>query len=153
MAAQLSTAEINDYREIFPKDDPAQEVLAILDKNNGSFDDSLTEIYSEKFGSLPDMAPGKSLLQITLKQLREEVCGNEGFRAQVSEYNKNPRSVPLLTGLIVSLVGLAAANGFPLDPAIATVVVLYILKIGLNVFCEYTEPSGKDSSSRRIPDD
>lgn len=152
MAAQLSTAEINDYREIFPKDDPAQEVLAILDKNNGSFDDSLNEIYSEKFGSLPDMAD-KSLLQITLKQLREEVCGNEGFRAQVSDYNKNPRSVPLLTGLIVSLVGVAAANGFPLDPAIATVVVLYILKIGLNVFCEYTEPSTKDPSSRRLPDD
>ena len=153
MAAQLSTAEINDYREIFPKDDPAQEVLAILDKNNGSFDDSLTEIYSEKFGSLPDMPEGKSLLQITLKQLRQEVCEDEGFRAQVSEYNNNPRSVPLLTGLIVSLVGVAAAQGFPLERAIATVVVLYILKIGLNVFCEYTEPSTKDPSSRRIPHD
>ena len=153
MAAQLSTAEINDYREIFPNDDPAQEVLAILDKNNGSFDDSLNEIYSEKFGSLPDMPEGKSLLQITLKQLREAVCGNEGFRTQVSDYNKNPRSVPLLTGLIVSLVGVAATNGFPLERAIATVVVLYILKIGLNVFCEYTELSAKDAASRRIPDD
>jgi hypothetical protein len=30
--------------------------------------------------------------------------------------------------------------GLPIDPAIATIVVLYLVKIGLNVFCEYTEP-------------
>jgi hypothetical protein len=54
--------------------------------------------------------------------------------------------------LIVSLVGLAAAHGLPLDPAIpfgiaslyTTIVVLYILKIGLHIFCEYTErPSAR----------
>ncbi|MBE9198754.1 MULTISPECIES: hypothetical protein [unclassified Nodularia (in: cyanobacteria)] len=46
----------------------------------------------------------------------------------------------LLSGLIVSLVGLATTNGLPIDRAIATVIVLYILKIGLNIFCDYTEP-------------
>jgi hypothetical protein len=27
-----------------------------------------------------------------------------------------------------------------LDPAIATVIVLYILKVGINIFCEYIKP-------------
>jgi divalent metal cation (Fe/Co/Zn/Cd) transporter len=63
--------------------------------------------------------------------------------ACVSPNTKNPGSTPLLTGLIVSLVGVAATHGLPLDPAIATIVVLYILKIGLNIFCEYTEPTAE----------
>ena len=44
---------------------------------------------------------------------------------------------PLLTGLIVSLITIF---GLPIDPAIATIIVLYVVKIGLNTFCEYTEP-------------
>jgi divalent metal cation (Fe/Co/Zn/Cd) transporter len=43
----------------------------------------------------------------------------------------------LLTGLIVSLITIF---GLPIDPAIATIIVLYVVKIGLNTFCEYTEP-------------
>jgi divalent metal cation (Fe/Co/Zn/Cd) transporter len=43
----------------------------------------------------------------------------------------------LLTGLIVSLTTLSE---LPLDPALATIIVLYVVKIGLNTFCEYTEP-------------
>ena len=63
---------------------------------------------------------------------------NEGVRAQFQEYSKNPSSAPLLTGLIVTVTTTA---GLPIDPAIATIVVLYLVKIGLNVFCEYTEPT------------
>jgi hypothetical protein len=63
--------------------------------------------------------------------------GKEGFQNQVKEYNKNPTSAPLLTGLIVSVVH---SVGFPIDPAIATVVVLYILKVGINIFCDYINP-------------
>ncbi|MBW4464710.1 MAG: hypothetical protein KME07_04625 [Pegethrix bostrychoides GSE-TBD4-15B] len=71
---------------------------------------------------------------------RREICEDDGFRGKVKEYTKNPGSAPLLTGAIVSLVTLATAHGVAIDPAIATVIVLYILKIGLNVFCEYTKP-------------
>jgi hypothetical protein len=72
---------------------------------------------------------------------RKELCSDDGFRGKVKEYTDNPGSAPLLTGLIVSLVGIAGANGLPLDPAIATIIVLYVVKIGLNTFCEYTEPA------------
>ncbi|MEI1373238.1 hypothetical protein PQG02_28000 [Nostoc sp. UHCC 0926] len=30
-------------------------------------------------------------------------------------------------------------TAIPLDPLIATIVILYILKIGLNVYCKYTD--------------
>jgi divalent metal cation (Fe/Co/Zn/Cd) transporter len=45
----------------------------------------------------------------------------------------------LLNGIIGSLVAMAAVNGIPIDAAIATIAALYILKIGVNVFCKYTE--------------
>ena len=83
------------------------------------------------------MYQGKSVWETTIKVLRREICGDEGFRAQFKNYTRNPGSAPLLTGLIVSLTTI---SGIPIDPAIATVIVLYLLKIGLEIFCEYTNP-------------
>ncbi|AFY35492.1 hypothetical protein [Calothrix sp. PCC 7507] len=140
MDAQLSSTEINLAREVLQDYAPAQHALNVLEKHNGNCDTSVDELWVDQHGVVVE-PEGKSLWQTTLKVLRQEVCGDDGFRGQIQEYTKNPGSTPLLTGLIVSLVGVATAHGLPLDPAIATVVVLYILKIGLNIFCEYTEPA------------
>lgn len=142
MDAQLTTAELEARRSLLQDYLPAQEALATLEKHNGRLDAAFDELWIDKNGS-PTQYDLERLRRVTLKQLRQEVCGDEGFRTQIKEYSKNPGSAPLLTGLIVYLVGLAATGGFPLDPAIATVVVLYILKIGLNIFCDYTEASGE----------
>ena len=63
---------------------------------------------------------------------------------QVKEYNKNPTSTPLLTESTVSVV---PSVGTPIDPAIATVVVLYIHKVGINIFCEYIMPEESKKTS------
>jgi len=138
MDAQLSLTEISVAREILQDYDPAQHALNHLEKHNGKVETAFEDLWIENNGQ-PIMQQGKSLWQVTLKVLREELCGDDGFRGQLKEYTKKPGNAPLLTGLIVSLVGLAGANGLPIDPAIATIIVLYILKIGLNIFCEYTE--------------
>ncbi len=138
MDAQLSLTEISVAREILQNYDPAQHALNHLEKHNGKVETAFEDLWIEKNGQ-PLMQQSKSLWQVTLKVLREELCGDDGFRGQLKEYTKNPGSSPLLTGLIISLVGVATAHGLPIDPAIATVIVLYILKIGLNIFCEYTE--------------
>jgi len=141
MNTQLTPSQLNSYQAILPNDDPAQDAIAVLKDHNGDIEASFEELYFQQHGSIPDF-PDKSLWEVTLNQLRQELCGDDSFRTKVQEYSKNPGSTPLLTGLIVYLVGLA---GLPLDPAIATVVVLYILKIGLNIFCQYTEPSDSKS--------
>ncbi|MEH2167916.1 MAG: hypothetical protein V7K41_14820 [Nostoc sp.] len=58
----------------------------------------------------------------------------------------------MFNSVIGSLVIVAAAHGIPIDGAIATIVVLYIFKIGINVLCKYTEPEserkqGKNNNS------
>jgi hypothetical protein len=136
---QVSSSEIQSMRELMPDYTPAMEAMDHLEKHNGDMEMAFQDLWQEKNGQAM-MTEGRSLWQITLKTLRNELCGDDGFRGQIKEYTKNPASSPLLTGVIVSLVGLASANGIPIDPAIATVIILYILKIGVNIFCDYTEP-------------
>lgn len=138
MDNQLTPTEIQEVQQILKDYNPAQEAFTILEKNQGRLDASFDELWEEKTGI--STYGKKSLWKVTLGELRKELCGDEGFRGKVKEYTNNPGSAPLLTGLIVSLVGIAGAHGLPLDPAIATIIVLYILKIGLNIFCEYTQP-------------
>ncbi|MEH2313189.1 MAG: hypothetical protein V7K35_17710 [Nostoc sp.] len=146
MDDQLSHTEMSVARGILQDYDPAQHALNHLEKHNGKVETAFEDLWIEKNGQ-PLMQQSKSLWQVTLKVLREELCGDDGFRGQLKDYTKNPGSSPLLTGLIISLVGVATAHGLPIDPAIATVIVLYILKIGLNIFCEYTEPSIGNSAT------
>lgn len=153
MTNQLTTAEIQNIQQVLGEYSASettdiQSAITTLEKNNGDLESSFNELWDERVGVLGTYGPGdKSLWKVILKELRKEVCGNEGFRGKVKEYSKNPGSAPLLTGVIVSLVGIAGAHGLPLDPAIATIIVLYILKIGLNIFCEYTEPPKNDNPS------
>ena len=134
----LTHAEMNEMRQMLQDYAPAQEAFAILEKHNGRLDSSFDELWFENNNL--ESYNRKSLWQVTLKTLRAELCGNDGLRAQFKDYTKNPGSAPLLTGLIVAVVGLGASSGIPIDPTIATIVVLYLLKISLNIFCEYTEP-------------
>jgi hypothetical protein len=139
LAMQITSSEIQAMRELMPDYTPGLEAMDHLERHNGDVEMAFQDLCQEKNGQAI-MGGDKSLLQITLKALRNELCGDDGFRGQIKEYTKNPGSSPLLTGVIVSLVGLASSSGLPLDPAIATVIVLYILKIGVNIFCDYTEP-------------
>ena len=137
MAIQLTSTELEETRQLLQDYNPAQEAIAILEENEGLIEASFEELWKEKNGiqSLPE---GRSLWEVTKKVLRREICSNDGFRDKVKEYNRNKgkdNAAPLLTGAIVYLVGLIT---LPIDPAIATIVVLYILKIGLDIFCEYT---------------
>jgi hypothetical protein len=137
METQLTAEEIKARQQLLEAYEPAQKAFAALEKHNGKLEASFDELWAEQ---TQQMYAGKSLWESTLKVLRKEICGDEGLRSQFQNYTKNPGSAPLLTGLIVSLTTL---SGLPLDPAIATVIVLYLLKIGLEIFCEYTQPVGE----------
>ncbi len=135
----LNSTEINQVQRLLNDYEPAQKALTTLVQNNGDLNTTFDELWTEKVGR--DSYGNKSLWETTLTVLRQELCGDDGFRAQFQEYSRNPASAPLLTGLIISLTAL---TGLPLDPAISTVIVLYILKVGLNIFCEYTKAENSD---------
>jgi hypothetical protein len=134
MNAQLTLDEIKSARELLKEYQPANEAIDAVERHNGNLETSFEELWIEKHGQ---SAMGvKKIWQTTLDVLRDELCGNEGFRARLSDYTKSPENAVLLTAAITSLMALAA---IPLDPSIATIILLYILKIGLNVYCKYTD--------------
>lgn len=143
MDVRLSSTEVQRAQQLIQQSDrletaEMEEAIASLEKHDGDLETSFAELWQDEVGSLGRFAPGdKSLWEVTLKVLRQEVCGDEGFRSKILDYNKNPGSASILTGAIVTLLELTT---LPIGSGIATVVVLYILKVGLNVFCEYTEP-------------
>jgi hypothetical protein len=73
----------------------------------------------------------------------QEICGeNESFRSLIKDIKKNPNKAIALTAAITYLVNLAGIP-FPVEPALATAVVLYIAHIGIDVFCEWSTPTAK----------
>ncbi|MCP2729934.1 hypothetical protein [Limnofasciculus baicalensis] len=139
MTSQLTPTEIQEIQQILKDYNPSQPALTILTKNQGRLDASFDELWEDKNGTQM-FNQGKSLWKVMLGEIRKEICGDDGFRGKVKEYTNNPASAPLLTGLIVSVSSIAIAHGLPIDPAIATIIVLYVVKIGLNTFCEYNQP-------------
>ncbi|MBE9030925.1 hypothetical protein IQ266_14405 [filamentous cyanobacterium LEGE 11480] len=136
----LTSTEITNHQTLLADNPAALTALNTLQTHNGDLETSFAALWQTAHPTQifnPDQ-PDKSLLQTTLKVLRQEICGDEGFRGQVKEYTKNPGNATFLSSLIVSLTAIALANGIPMDTTIATIVVLWILKVGLNVVCEYT---------------
>ncbi|NJN29061.1 MAG: hypothetical protein HC824_00225 [Synechococcales cyanobacterium RM1_1_8] len=129
--------------------------LTTLTRHNGDLETSFAALWAEQHPgqsfnldpfdvpsrSADSNKPDRSLLQSTLTVLRQELCGDQGFRGQLDEYRKDPSSAPLLNAAIATVSGLAIANGIPLDGTLAAIVVLYIAKIGLAVICDYTKPA------------
>jgi hypothetical protein len=156
MDAQLTSSEINHYQQILQGDDSAQKALTTLEQYDGRFYDSFDELLREVSGQTKSYELAR-WRQAMLKQVREQLCENDNFGTTLQEYSHHPGSTALFAQLIVSLEDLAAAQEFPFARAIAAMIVFYIVKIGLNIFCEYTETSVKpptdDPQSRRIPHD
>ncbi|BAY26858.1 hypothetical protein NIES2100_66740 [Calothrix sp. NIES-2100] len=143
---QLTPAEIQEIQHILQGDTATQSALTTLQQNKGDLEASFDALWQEKFGKT-DYGKGKSLLQLTLEEIRAEICGDDGLRGKITEYTKNPGSAALLNSVIGSLVTVAAVNGIPIDGAIATIVILYIVKIGINVFCKYTAPENEEQKN------
>jgi hypothetical protein len=141
---QLTPTELQQLQQTLQDYEPAQPAIATLTQSNGDLETSLehylrSQLGTAIFGDLPEVKGDRSLRKVTLEVLRNELCSDEGFRGKVTEYTQNKDSAPLLTGLIIYLATQVTLP-IPIDPGLATLAVLYITKIGLNIFCEYTKP-------------
>jgi hypothetical protein len=138
---ELTSNEINQVHELLKDYTPAHQGIETLERHKGNLETSFDELWVNKNGQTlmpPTSTPfKKSLWETTLDVLREELCGDDGFRARLSEYTKSPESAVLITALIGYVLG---TSGLPIDPSIATIIIIYILKVGLNIYCEYIEP-------------
>ena len=137
MTLQLSPVEFQTIQQQLEDYAPAQDAIASLRNHNGDLDASMEELMATAAGTAAYAQEPRKLKDVFLKNLRREICGDDSFLSKVEEYNKSPTKAALLTGLIVYVVDLVT---LPINPAIATIVVLWMLKLGIRTFCDYTEP-------------
>jgi hypothetical protein len=139
MSNTLTATELNNLQTLLQTYPSAQTALDTLTQHNGQLDITFDQLWAES-QNIQTYERTKSVWVVTLNVLRQELCGDDSFRSKILDYNKNPASASAFTGLIVYL---AEHTHLPINPAITTILLLYILKVGLNIFCEYTEPQPK----------
>ncbi|MGC1218021.1 MAG: hypothetical protein WA883_11165 [Phormidesmis sp.] len=118
----------------------AQPALSTLTQNDGDLETSLGELIAAAAGTAVYGLDRDRLKTAFLKNLRREICGDDSLREKVETYNKNPTKAALLTELIVYVIDIVT---IPINPAIATIAVLWVLKLGLRTFCDYTDPAAE----------
>ena len=80
------------------------------------------------------------LLPLIKTRLQQEICGkDDSIRSLIQSLKKNPGNAALITGTITALINLSGFP-FPIDPALATGITLYLAHISIDVFCEWTRP-------------
>jgi hypothetical protein len=132
--------EINQFRQS-PAADP--EVLQRLEQTQ-DFETTFNQMYVDRYGA-PRSFEGepRSFWQILLKRVQQDICGeDDSLRSLIQSAKKNPGNATLITGVITALVNLSGVP-LPIDSAIATAIALYILHIGIDVFCEWASPPSK----------
>ncbi|MHC5723756.1 MAG: hypothetical protein ACYTXY_06270 [Nostoc sp.] len=117
MNAQLTPVEIQELQQLLANDTPAQQALTTLQQHNGNLEASFDALWQEKVGKTDYSRGKKSLLQLTLDEIRAEICGDDGLRGKIKEYTNNPGSSSLLNSIIGSLVAVAAVHGIAIDGA------------------------------------
>lgn len=150
MPTQLSAAELERTQALLQTYTAAQPALTALTENDGDLDASLSELLAAETSRESYGLDRDRLRTVFLKNLRREICGDDSFREKVENYSKHPGKAELLTGLIVYLIDVVT---LPINPAIAAVVVLWIIKLGLRTFCDYTDPNLQleDQKDSRLP--
>jgi len=127
--------ELAQFRQS-PAADP--ETLQLLEQTQ-DFEATFNQLYVDRYGEPKTF--GGSLWQIFLKRVQQEICGDDGsIRSLIQDAKRNPGNATLVTGVITALVNLSGVP-LPIDSAIATAIALYILHIGIDVFCEWSSPA------------
>jgi hypothetical protein len=135
---ELNRSEIQDFQQMAKGDVSLEAAAAALDENDGDLVAAFDQLWVERYG-VQQMGNHKSFFQIAVDVLKEEICGDKGFRTQLEAWKKDPKSATMLTGAIIYLSNLAHAKGLPLDPTLSTMVVLYLSRLSLDTFCRYLQ--------------
>lgn len=135
MNARLTDQEIASFRDALRGYEPAQEVLDSLQNHQGDFEASFNDFARQRFGDRQTFDGDESSWQNTLEKLREEICGDEGLRKKIKELEENPHSKVIFEILVGLILLKALALGILLDASVATIIILYLFKVGPDLFC------------------
>lgn len=137
----LTPAELHALHTQLQDYAPGQAALTQLQQHQGELALTLEAALMEQFGP-PQQMGDRTLWQVTKQQVRQELCEQEGFLGKIKAYIDKPGDAGMLTAAIGYVV---AELSIAVSPLVATLIVLYVAKVGLGIFCEYTKPEEAES--------
>lgn len=164
MTMSFPTAtELAQYRQALISDPEALRAIDLIEQTQ-DFETAINQLFQAQAGT-PQMfgkdhfgdsmfnGPGRkgglpqvvaharpNIWQLFKKRIQAEVCGeDDSIRSMIQALKKNPGNAALVTGAITYVINLSGIP-FPIEPALATGIVLYIAHIGIDVFCEWSQP-------------
>ncbi|MDJ0508897.1 MAG: hypothetical protein QNJ64_06555 [Crocosphaera sp.] len=134
MTTKLSLSDIEYWQKKWPKDEETEVAFEIILIEDGDIETAFNELFKQK--NVTIQYGNQSLWQVTITILRQEICNkNDSLKSEIQTLRKNPKETAIITGIIVSIIERCQ---LPLDTGLATMIVLWILKIGIDIFCDYT---------------
>lgn len=132
--AQLTPDELKATARLLKDYRPARGAIACLEQQAGRLDSSFNQLCAQKLG-VPGVADAPAgFWQAALEGLRPNLCQDEALCSQITAYEKSFAKGDALKRLIPAIVAL---SDMPLDQELGTLLVLYVLKVGLADFCQH----------------
>ncbi len=134
MTFVLSPAEIEAAQTQFAGQAAAQEAIAALQAHSGRLDTSFNHLCAQKIGVAVVFEPDdpRSFWQATLNTLASTLGRSKSFQQQLQDYQRSPENVAQLPRLLDTLRSTAA---LPMDQAMATLVLIHLLRVDWDRFC------------------
>ncbi|MEA5534581.1 hypothetical protein [Crocosphaera sp. XPORK-15E] len=135
MIVKLTTSELEYWQKQWLKDEATDTAFNLILEEDGDLETAFNELFQEKNGTIPSFN-NQSLWEVILQVMRQEICGeNDSLKSQIQAVRNNPGKTSILTGIIIYIIEKCP---LPLDTALATMILLYLLKVGIDIFCDYT---------------
>ncbi len=135
MSTQLTDRELDQLRRLVKDFRPAKAAIASLEQHDGRLDASFDALCAQRVGVpliFPTGSP-QSFWCVTLSGLQLELCQSKEFQKHAQDYHQGVAKAPAFKALVNLMLD---TSGMPLDPAMATLLAWYILKLGLAEFCQ-----------------
>jgi hypothetical protein len=141
MSTIPSPAELQQFRQVIASIPEAATAIDQLEQTQ-DFEATIEALCQAQSGPTQTFGTDQPRLWTILKKrFMQEICGeDESFRSLIKDIKKSPSNAIAVTAAITYLVNL---SGFPIpiEPALATGIILYIAHIGIDVFCEWSNPT------------
>jgi hypothetical protein len=133
----LDDADIHHARQLLKDHPDTLPGLDTVERHQGNLCTSIDELMSDKDAAIVASVKRehKTVWQVLTEQLYLSICGEDDSLRQMLKQTKESDNSTILAAAIAYVVNSLA---LPINPAISTLLVLYVLKIGVNTFCEYT---------------
>jgi len=129
-----SNYEIQSFKQALTDNPEALQALDILSDANGNLETAGSQLSQLEGPRIKSFGLGKDLLKNLADSVQDSICGEAGILDQIKELQKGN----VTSGLMLPAVTYLSVT-FDISAGLATFLLLWILRIGIDAYCRSTK--------------